>query len=264
MATRHRNDRIAAAARRLTAPVEEAKNFVADWAGLLLIYLFATTALLQAFVVPTGSMTSTLLIGDHLIVDKLTYSPPGAITGKLLPYSKVQRGDVIVFRYPLDIRESYVKRVIGVPGDRIRFENKQLILNGARVHEPYLRLLPEQRSYYLNNFPAHPDIPLEPRAQTMLSHVVNGELVVPPGQYFALGDNRDESADSRFWGFVPKENITGKPLLIWWSYDAPTERLNDRNLINIDHIADLGRNFFRKTRWDRTFRLVRSYKLQAK
>jgi signal peptidase I len=263
MATHHKTDRLAAAARLLKVPVEEARNFIADWAVVVLMYLFGTTVLLQAFVVPTGSMTSTLLIGDHLIVDKLTYAPAGEYTGKLLPYSDVRRGDVIVFRYPLDLRETYVKRAIGVPGDRIRFENKQLILNGVRVHEPYLRVLPEQRSRYLNNFPADPDIAIEPRAQAMLSHVVNGEIVVPPGQYLALGDNRDESADSRFWGFVPRENIVGKPLLIWWSYDAPTERLNDRNLISLDHIADLGLHFFSKTRWDRTFRIVRSYNLQA-
>jgi signal peptidase I len=264
MATRPRSDRFLAAAGRILAkPEEPPKNFLADWAGVLLVFLFGTTTLLQAFVVPTGSMEGTVLVGDHMFVEKLAYAPHDPLTGKLLPYSDVKRGDIIVFRYPVDLRSMYVKRVIGVPGDRIRFENKQLILNGVRTAEPYVQLLPGQRSDYLNDFPQTPDIVIDPRAHSMLAHVENGELVVPPGQYFALGDNRDNSADSRFWGFVPRENIVGKPLMIWWSYDAPTEHIADGN-INPDHMLDLAQNFFTKTRWRRTFKLVRGYDLQPR
>ena len=223
--------------------------------------LFGTTTLLQAFVVPTGSMENTVLIGDHLFVDKLTYSPPGELTRSMLPYEEVKRGDIIVFRYPLDVRQSYVKRVIGVPGDRIRFVDKQLILNGRRVEEPYKVVIPQEKGYFLSNFPQVPDIPIYNRGLQMLrDHVVGGELVVPPGQYLALGDNRDNSADSRFWGLVPRENIVGKPLVIFWSYDAPTEHIADGN-INVDHVVDLAQHFFTKTRWRRTFQFVRGYPL---
>ena len=245
---------------RILAPVEESRGFISEWAVTLLMLLFGTTTLLQAFVVPTGSMQNTVLIGDHMFVDKLAYSPPGEFTGKLLPYTPVKRGDIIVFKYPLDIRQNYVKRAIGIPGDRIRFVNKQLFLNGKPMEEPYKVVIPFQTSDYLNNFPRVPDIVVYPRAQEMLAHVLNGELVVPPGQYFAMGDNRDESSDSRFWGFVPRENIVGKPLFIFWSYDAPTEHIADGNL-NMDHVRDLAQHFFTKTRWDRTFKFVRGFPL---
>lgn len=237
------------------------RGFIPEWTVTILILLFGTTTLLQAFVVPTSSMENTVLIGDHLFVDKLAYSPAGSFTRSLLPYRDVERGDIIVFRYPLNLGEAYVKRVVGLPGDRIRLEDKQLIVNGKRFDEPYKVLLEEQTSHYLNNFPQAPDIRIYPRGAEMLRDNVAGrELVVPPGQYFALGDNRDNSADSRFWGFVPRENIMGKPLFIYWSYDAPTERLADRN-IRVDHVLDLAQNFFSKTRWSRTFHFIRSHPL---
>jgi signal peptidase I len=241
----------------------EVRHWVAEWAVTVLIFLFGTATVVQAMVVPTGSMEGTMLIGDHLFVDRLSYSPSGPISKHLLPYQEVKRGDIIVFRYPVDIRDNYVKRVIGVPGDRVRIQDKLVHVNGKPLHEPYKVLIPQQTSAYLNNFPAAAlDILIDDRGLEMLrSHVVNGELVVPEGQYFAMGDNRDNSADSRFWGFVPRANIIGKPTMIWWSYDAPTEHLADRN-INFDHLADIAFNFFRKTRWDRTFLLIRSYPLQ--
>ncbi len=242
-------------------PQEEVRHWIADWTVTVLLLLFGTTTLLQAFVVPTGSMTDTVLIGDHMIVDKLAYAPPGPVSKYLLPYEEVERGDIIVFKYPLDPAQPYVKRVIGVPGDRIRFENKVLFLNGKRIVEPYRRLEPNQLSDYLNNFPQRPDIMIDARARQMLEESVQGnELVVPPGNYFAMGDNRDNSADSRFWGFVPRENIIGKPVVIFWSYDAPTEQLVGGTL-NPTHLIDLAQHFFTRTRWDRTFRLVRAYPL---
>ena len=241
----------------------EERHPIADWVLNILVLLFGTATVMQAFVVPTGSMEGTMLVGDHLFVDRLAYSPSGAVSKRLLPYQDVQRGDIIVFKYPLDLRENYVKRVIGVPGDRVRLLDKTLYLNGKPVKEPYTVLIPGHRSMYLENFHQEtPDIRIPERGREMLrAHVVNGELVVPPGHYFALGDNRDNSADSRFWGFVPRENIIGKPTMIWWSYDAPTEHLADNN-INLDHMKDLALHFFSKTRWDRTFMLLRGYPLQ--
>jgi signal peptidase I len=245
-----------------THPKTEPRHWIAEWAVTLLLFLFGTTTVLQAFVVPTGSMEGTVLIGDHLFVDRLAYAPAGAIGKHLLPYQDVKRGDIIVFKYPLNIRENYVKRVIGVPGDRIRIVDKVVHLNGSPLHEPYKVLIPRQSSSYLNNFPQIPDIPIESRGIAMLrDHVKDGELVVPEGQYFAMGDNRDNSADSRYWGLVPRENIVGKPTVIWWSYDAPTEHLADGN-INFDHLADMALNFFSKTRWQRTFLLIHSYPLE--
>jgi signal peptidase I len=206
-------------------------------------------------------MEGTLLIGDHLFVDRLAYAPSGAIAKRLLPYREVKRGDIIVFRYPLDIRQMYVKRVIGVPGDRIHIENKVVYLNGRPLTEPYKILIPEQSSDYLNNFPRTPDIRIDSRGLEMLQkHVINSELIVPEGYYFAMGDNRDNSADSRFWGLVPRTYIIGQPAMIWWSYDAPTDQLSDGN-IHFDHLADIALHFFTKTRWERTFQLLRSYPL---
>ena len=236
------------------------RGFVGEWVVTFLFLLFGTTNLLQAFVIPTGSMENSLLVGDHVLVDKLTYSPPGSVSGHLLPYREIQRGDVIVFTYPLDIKITYVKRAIGIPGDRIRFENKQLILNGKAVAEPYVVHLPVTNPY-VDNFPAFAPPGLRPRAQQMLDeHVANGELVVPPGFILALGDNRDNSDDSRLWGLVPRDFITGTPLVIYWSFDAPSEDLINPNP-SMDHITDMVLHFFSKTRWNRTMKLVHSYRL---
>jgi signal peptidase I len=224
--------------------------------------LFATTSLVQAFVIPSASMVGTLLIGDHVLVDKLTYAPSGAVSRTFLPYRDVHRGDIIVFRYPLDIKEDYVKRAIGLPGDHIKLVDKQLWLNGHFVNEPYAIHSTTVIDPYRDNFPAAPNAPLQQPAIDMLeNHVLNGELVVPPGSIFAMGDNRDDSSDSRYWGFVPRENIVGTPVIIYWSYDAPTADLTNGN-IGIDHIVDVVAHFFTKTRWSRTFRLTRGYALQ--
>ena len=200
-------------------------------------------------------MEDTLLIGDHLLVDKLAFAPSGPISKYLLPYSDVKRGDIIVFRYPMDISQNYVKRVMGVPGDRIKVVDKVVYLNGKPLVEPYAQHIFPNLEPYRDNFPSEPRGPVYDRAREMLAaHVENGELVVPPDSYFAMGDNRDNSLDSRYWGLVPRDNIMGKPLIIFWSYDAPTDDLKDYNL---HHLIDLGLHFFTKTRWDRTFHVVR-------
>jgi signal peptidase I len=238
---------------------ERPRGAIAEWTVTILLLLFGTTTLVQAFVIPTGSMEDTLLIGDHLLVDKLAYAPSAFFSKNLLPYSSVNRGDIIVFRYPIDIRQTFVKRVIGVPGDRIRVENKQVYLNGKKLVEPYKYHKTEYTDSYRDNFPGAPNVNVYQPAQVMLEkNVVNGEIVVPPDSFFAMGDNRDSSLDSRYWGFVPRANIIGKPLIIYWSYDAPTERLASPT-IGLDHILDLAQNFFTKTRWSRTFKLIHAY-----
>lgn len=239
------------------------RGLIAEWTVTIILLLFGTTSLVQAFVIPTGSMEDTLLIGDHLLVDKLAFAPPGPVSNYLLPYTEVKRGDIIVFRYPVDISQTFVKRCIGVPGDHIRLVNKQLILNGHAVNEPYVYHKTEYIDSYRDNFPSEPNAHLLGGAPDMLlNHVQNGDVVVPPGYYFAMGDNRDSSLDSRYWGFVPRENIIGKPLMIYWSYDASTEALADPEIFNWSHLLDMVEHFPTKTRWNRTFSLIRGYPLQ--
>jgi len=239
------------------------RGFIGEWTVTIILLLFATTSLVQAFVIPSASMEKTLLIGDHVLVDKLTYAPSGKLSDGILPYREVHRGDIIVFRYPINIKEDYVKRAIGVPGDHIRLVDKQLWLNGHPATEPYAIHSSSIIDSYRDNFPDAPaNTHLETPAYDMLeNHVVNGELVVPPGFLFAMGDNRDDSSDSRYWGFVPRENIVGTPVVIYWSYDAPTADLTNGN-IGLDHIVDVVAHFFTKTRWSRTFKLTRGYPLQ--
>lgn len=233
-------------------PAPAIRSSLAEWMVTILLLLFGTTTLVQAFVVPTGSMETTVMVGDHLLVDKLAYSPQDGVSRHLLPYRDVQRGDIIVFQYPLDIRQDYVKRVIGTPGDHVKIVNRQVYVNGQPLVEPYKRHISSVMNSYLDNFPSEPTVMIYDRGMAMLrEHVVNGELVVPPGFYFAMGDNRDNSADSRFWGFVPRENIRGKPLVIFWSYDAPTEHWVDPRA-TVAHAVDLMQHFFTRTRWSRT------------
>jgi signal peptidase I len=239
---------------------DSARDFIHEWSLNILILLFGTTTLVQAFIVPTGSMESTVLIGDHLLVDKLSYAPSDPITRHLLPYTEPKRGDVIVFRYPMDIRQNFVKRVIGIPGDHVRVVDKVVYVNGKALTEPYTQHIDPRVEPYRDNFPSQPYGPVADRAQEMLAnHVQNGELVVPPDNYFAMGDNRENSLDSRYWGFVPRENIIGKPLVIFWSYDAPTEEwAGDSG----SHYLDVAKNFFTKTRWNRTLKLVRGIPIE--
>ena len=240
-------------------PQPPARGFIAEWSVTFILLLFGTTTLAQAFVIPSGSMEDTLLVGDHLLVDKLAYAPHDAGTAKLLPYSDIKRGDIIVFRYPVDIKETFVKRVMGVPGDRIHLENRRVFLNGHPLDEPYVAYK-HSPSGYADNFPTAPvDYPLFPQAVRMLAeNVEHGEVVVPPGHYFAMGDNRDNSSDSRYWGFVPRENIIGKPLVIYWSYEASTDDLTSPG-VGLPHLIDMVIHFPTKTRWSRTFRLIHAY-----
>jgi signal peptidase I len=239
------------------------RGALAEWTVTILLLLFGTTLLVQAYVIPTGSMEDTLLIGDHLLVDKLAYAPPGKFSRFLLPYQPIKRGDIIVFRYPLDLNNTFVKRAIGLPGDRVKIANRVLYINGKAMNEPYVVHKFPHIDYYKDYFPGDPIIGLRKEAQEMLEKHVDkatGELVVPDDCYFAMGDNRDSSDDSRFWGFVPRQNIIGKPLIVYWSFEAPTEHLQDPS-VSMEHLTDLAVHFFSKTRWKRSFLLVRGYPL---
>src|SRR5581483_5744828 len=242
-------------------PPPQGRSAIAEWVVTFLLLLFLTSFLVQAFVIPSGSMEDTLLTGDHVLVDKLAYSPSGAISRYLLPYRQPRDGDIIVFRYPMDISENFVKRVIGAPGDRIRIVNKIVYRNGKKLDEPYAYHKTDYIEPYRDNFPGDPATTLGDRARNMLQyHVVNGEVVVPPGSYFVMGDNRDASLDSRYWGFVPRDNIIGKPLVIYWSYRASTEDLAGTSITSLlSHFVDLGEHFFTRTRWDRTLHVIRGF-----
>lgn len=237
----------------------EARSAIAEWTITILLLLFLTSFLVQAFVIPSGSMEDTLLIGDHVLVDKLAYSPSGVVGRVLLPYRPPRDGDIIVFRYPLDIRENFVKRVIGVPGDRIRIVNKVVYRNGVRLDEPYAYHKTDFIEPYRDNFPSEPTTSLAVQARNMLQyHVVNDEVVVPAENYFVMGDNRDSSLDSRYWGFVPRENIIGKPLMIYWSYAASPDQFGEQRF-DVRRFIDVGEHFFTRTRWNRTMMLIHGY-----
>ena len=227
--------------------------------------LFGTTTVAQAFVIPTGSMQDTLLIGDHLLVDKLAYAPAGSLTKHLLPYEDPKHGDIIVFRYPPEINTTLVKRLIGMPGDRLKIDHGVVYRNGTRLNEPYVY---HKYAYdpRFDNFPTvcclpvKEDLAQQSQRDMLTRDVVAGEVVVPANSYFAMGDNRDNSSDSRFWGFVPRENIIGKAFLIYWSYRASTEDLTGETADSmLTHFVDLGEHFFTRTRWERTFKLVRGF-----
>jgi signal peptidase I len=241
------------------------RNSIAEWAVTILLLLFGTSSLAQPFVIPTSSMEDSLLIGDHLIVDKLAFAPAGPVSKYFLPYQEPKHGDVIVFRYPGDIAQTYVKRLIGAPGDRLKLVNGVVFRNGKQLNEPYAF---QKFSYDAerDNFPSglrtnvRQALALQLQREMLENNVVNGEVVVPPGHYFAMGDNRDNSEDSRYWGFVPRENIIGKPVLVYWSYKAPTaDLLGDSAGSLIGHFIDVGEHFFTHTRWTRTLMLVRGF-----
>jgi signal peptidase I len=226
--------------------------------GTVVIAIFVITFIVQAFQIPSESMENTLLVGDYLLVNKLCYggSGPG---DHLMPYQKIRRGDIVVFHYPVDPQQHFVKRVIGLPGDRLRMVNKKVLINGKAMEEPYVRFLEPANNLYRDDFP-RTDIPAPNMEGSwwlqMRKLVEDGELIVPQGHYFVMGDNRDDSQDSRYWGFVPQENIIGRPLLIYWSVqdlDPPTPATIAGR---VQHLVFAVTHLFQITRWNRTLRLV--------
>jgi signal peptidase I len=247
----------------ITSTVRERRvpKLVQEWAVTVLMFLFVTTTMVQAYVVPTGSMEGNILVGDHMLVDKVGFENGGSNwSSYVLPHRDVKRGDIIAFRYPEDIRQTFVKRVIGLSGDRIRLENKQVIRNGQRLGEPYARYTTSGIDDYRDNFPTAPDFYTLGGGRAMFANNVHGgEVIVPPNTLFVLGDNRDNSLDSRYWGFVPSNYLVGKPLVIYWSFDAPTSDYVDWNL---RHVEDVALHFFSKTRWERMLTHPRSQAAQ--
>ena len=250
---------------RAESKIQKSRNGIAEWAVTILILLFGTTTLCQAFVIPTGSMEDTLLVGDHVLVDRLAYAPAGSISRHFLPYENPQHGDIIVFRYPPDLKETLVKRLIGLPGDRIRISNGVVYRNGKRLNEPYVY---HKYAYdpALDHFPwrccrpVKEDLGRQTQQQMLEQNVRSGEVIVPDDHYFAMGDNRDNSSDSRYWGFVPRDNLVGKPFLIYWSYQASTEDLTGETAGSLlTHGLDLAEHFFTRTRWSRTFQVIRGF-----
>jgi len=225
----------------------------------VILALFGTTFAIQAFKIPSSSMEDTLLIGDHLMVDKLAYAPRDPLAGPLLPYQDVKRGDIVVFKYPLDPGTHFVKRVIGMPGDRLRLDGKQLYVNGRIADEGFKVHKMPSLDDFRDNFPAASAASAYPEwADALPNHVQDGWLVVPEGRYFVMGDNRDSSSDSRYWGFVPRENILGKPLVIYWSLESSSAdyRFNSA-WERVAGILKTAVQFPLKTRWKRMFVLIR-------
>ena len=226
--------------------------------GTVVIAVFVISFVVQAFQIPSESMENTLLIGDYLLVDKFIY---GGAQNWLMPYRHVRRGDVVVFHYPVHPSQHFVKRVVGVPGDRIRLVNKQVQVNGVPLSEPYVIHRSPVRDTYRDDFPRGSVVPQveAPWWLQMKKLVEDGQLIVPEGSYFVLGDNRDESLDSRYWGFVPRENIIGRPLLIYWSLRSVSDDfpVSAAPSDKIYHFAYALTHLFSITRWDRTFRVIK-------
>ncbi len=228
---------------RALAAAGSPQSLAAPWLALTTLTLALGVAILffRPYVIPTGAMEDTILIGDHLLVPRFGTPVPA-------------RGDVVVFPYPVDRSQTFVKRVIGMPGDRVRIVNKEVYLNGKKLTEPYAYHKTSYTDSYRDNFPSDPNVNVDRRATEMLrDHRVNGEVEVPPNNLFVLGDNRDNSLDSRYWGFVPAEDIVGEPWIIYWSVDSPTQALGGQP----NAWTSLGR-----IRWNRILTAVHGYPIQ--
>ena len=244
-------------------PQEETPlEFMASLASVLVTGLFIITFVLQAFEIPSGSMENTLLIGDHVFVNRVQFAPAGGMLSKLFPYRTPHRDEVAVFVSPLQPGLFLVKRIIGTPGDHLRLRDGVVYRNGVKLDEPFtLHLPPEPRLMYANNFPSVPpdgyDVPAS-WALTQAQFVEGGELVVPPGHFFGMGDNRDNSFDSRFWGFIPQENLIGRPMFIYWSFKTPEGQYLQTSFTDrVGFFLHTVLHFFDLTRWNRTLKVVR-------
>jgi len=226
-----------------------------EWYESLLVagifVLFVRTFVVQTYQVPTGSMEKTILVGDHLLVNKFAFAPRLAAFEALLPYRRVARGDIVVFKKPGDDANPgnvLVKRAVAGPGDTLRVQDKTLSINGQPADGRHVQ---------------HVDPEVYRRSDPRLSETAVlrdqfGPYRVPERSYFGMGDNRDNSFDSRFWGPIPRENIFGRPFLLYWSYEAePNSHIWRGALAKLRQLADVAIHFFSRTRWDRMFTLVR-------
>jgi signal peptidase I len=248
------------------APAPHRTGSLADYVESLLvtvlIALFGTTFVVQAFKIPSQSMEPTLLVGDHLLVNKFIFGGRGAWYEKLLPYRPIRHGDIIVFKFPYDDHPHYVKRVIGQPGERIRIVDRRVYVNGKLLTEPYVVHDPSAGDPSGDNFP-----PTDPYAfqaamrpewaDTFAKYVQNGEMVVPANHYFVMGDNRDHSWDSRYWGFVDRDAVMGRPMVIYWSVQATSDDYANRGLSGTFRgIGEALLHLPTRTRWHRMLREV--------
>jgi signal peptidase I len=244
-------------------PKEATVEFLASLAAVLVTGLFIITFVVQAFEIPSSSMENTLLIGDHVFVNRIQFAPKSRWIGPLLPYRDVHFRDIVVFLSPQTQGLFVVKRIIGVPGDRIHLRNGVVYRNGEALTEPYLDTDKDNPSdSYRNEFPSVPADD-DPNVWTnwridLPSYIKGDDIVVPPGHYFAMGDHRGVSLDSRYWGFIPQENIVGRPMFIYWSFETPDDQYlktdwSDRALFFGKTVL----HFFDGTRWKRTLNFVR-------
>ncbi|MGH9730563.1 MAG: signal peptidase I [Candidatus Acidiferrales bacterium] len=255
---------------QVSAPGNHADDAVRDYLGSLLITIiiavFGTAFIVQAFKIPSPSMAPTLLVGDHLLVNKFIFGGRDAWYDRLLPYRPIRRGDVIVFKYPYDDHPYYVKRVIAVPGDRVHIAEQRVYVNDTLLVESYAVHDLSSADPYMFDFPPQ-DLRLiaaeiRPEWMNALRHDVHhGEIVVPANDYFVMGDNRDHSSDSRYWGFVPRDAIAGRPLLIYWSIDETNDAVNGESrpanfLHALENTAKTLLYLPTETRWARMFREV--------
>ena len=214
----------------------------------VILALFIRTFIVQAFKIPTGSMEQNLLIGDHLLVNKLVLGPTASgLERALLPVGTVRRRDVIVFKYPEEPERDFIKRVIGLPGETVEVREKKVFINGTALVEPYTHFLQAVST------------PSEFREVTSLDvRDKYGPVTVPPNQYFMMGDNRDNSQDSRYWGFLPRDYIKGRALVIYWSYEAGRDEYQEEGAVaSLKGLGSVFVHFFTRTRWDRMFHQIR-------
>ena len=208
----------------------------------VILALFIRTFVVQAFKIPTGSMENNLLIGDHLLVNKFVFGPTATgLERALFPIGTIKRRDVIVFKYPEEPERDFIKRVIGLPGETLELREKKVYINGQALDEPYVHFLEPPRTG--DEFREVTSFDVRERY---------GPVTVPADQYFMMGDNRDNSADSRYWGFLRRDYIKGKALVIYWSYEAGREDYQDESAgATIKGLVSVFAHFFTRTRWDR-------------
>jgi signal peptidase I len=241
---------------------ETTMEFIASIAAVFVIGLFIITFIVQAFEIPSKSMVNTLLVGDHVFVDRERLAPPTSWARWLVPYRNIRRGDIVVFLSPAEAGLFVVKRIRGVPGDHLHLRDGRLYVNGELQDEPFV-VRNGSYSPYRDNFPSIAPTDFDqvtPEWHLTLSSYLdkNGDLVVPPDSYFAMGDNRDISYDSRYWGFVPRENVIGRPLFIYWSFETPEDQYQKKAISDrLSFIGHVILHFFDETRWSRTLRMVR-------
>jgi len=219
----------------------------------VLLALFGTSFVVQAFKIPSASMEGTLLIGDHLLVNKFIFGGSGAWYEKLLPYRPLERGDIIVFKYPYADHQHFVKRVIGLPGDRLKLVDQQMYVNGKLLSDPFINSFPPRRDQMISR----QVVEESGWRDALRNYVQDDELVVPPGKLFAMGDNRDHSSDSRYWGFVDRSAIMGRPFLIYWSVDATSSDYTQSTFFQrLAGVFDTLTHLPARTRWSRMLHTV--------